>query len=202
MYTRNLSIFKGVKWNVFPLVHFFLINMLHEGMFLFLKKIVTVQVSGWTECRDTQFYFPLSWKIFNGNNKINNFSLPAAYKYAQETPKFINLNDFYKRKPFLRFLLKVYLVQVSTVRNLLAGLKLFPALQITMIRNERKNGADDRSLGTNSPSFFFYILLIFIVCFNKDDKQRITLTIMCIFTILYKKKHEKTKQKDKQGEDK
>ena len=50
--------------------------------------------------------------------------------------------------------------------------------------------------------FFFYILLIFIVCFNKDDKQRITLTIMCIFTILYKKKHEKTKQKDKQGEDK
>jgi len=71
-----------------------------------------------------------------------------------------------------------------------------------MIRNERKNGADDRSLGTNSPSFFFYILLIFIVCFNKDDKQRITLTIMCIFTILYKKKHEKTKQKDKQGEDK
>ena len=39
--------------------------------------------------------------------------------------------------------------------------------------------------------FFYFILLIFIICFNKEYKQRITLTIISIFTALHKKKTKK-----------
>ena len=49
---------------------------------------------------------------------------------------------------------------------------------------------------------FFFFLLIFIICFNKEYKQRITLTLICIFTVLHKKNMKKSNKKNKQGEDK